>query len=42
MVAMEQQVACLDPKLACLIRLPETLKERLAEAHRRHAANGAG
>ena len=37
MVAMERQVACLDPKLASLIRLPETLKERLAEAHRRHA-----
>ena len=36
MVAMERQVACLDPKLASLIRLPETLKERLAEAHRRH------
>jgi tellurite resistance protein TerC len=42
MVAMERQVACLDPKFGSLVRLSETLKERLAEAHRRHAANGAG
>jgi tellurite resistance protein TerC len=38
MVAMERQVAGLDPKLGALVRLSETLKERLAEAHRRHAA----
>jgi tellurite resistance protein TerC len=36
MVAMERQVACLDPKFGPLIRQSETLKERIAEAHRRH------
>ncbi len=37
MVAVEQQVACLDPKFGPLIRQSAALKERVAEAHRRHA-----
>lgn len=41
MVVMEQQVACLDPKFGPLVRQSEALKERVAEAHRRHALCGA-
>jgi tellurite resistance protein TerC len=37
MVAMERQVACLDPKLGPLIRPSDALKEQVAEAHRRHS-----
>jgi tellurite resistance protein TerC len=37
MVAMERQVACLDPKFGPLIRQPDALKELVAEAHRRHS-----